>query len=86
MARNKQGFLKADALRTAGLADQYAVFLGGKRHTVEILHDSSQGGYVCQHIIVGAEDRELHVWQLGEDLARARKIFKEQVRKLGGHA
>lgn len=86
MARNKHGFLKADALRTAGIADQYAVFRGGKKHTVEIRHDSRQGGYVCQHVVISEEGRELHVWQVGDDLNRARRIFKEEVRKLGGGA
>lgn len=86
MARDKHGFLKADALKTAGIADQYAVMRGGKRHEVSLRHDVRQGGYVCQHIIISEGSRELHAWQVGEDLDAARKKFKEEVRKLGGKA
>ena len=72
MPRNHDGFLKPDALKTAGLRDQFAIQKGEDLHTVEILWDMRQGGYVCQHTIVQPASRELHTWQVGDNLNRAR--------------
>ena len=88
MARDENGFLKEDALRTAGIADQYAVVKGDKRHEVSIVHDDRQGGIVLQHVILDIETevREVHAWQVGENLAMAQGRFRAIVRSLGGRA
>lgn len=83
MPRNKHGYLKADALRS-GLRDQYAVVKDGAVHTVEILHDVRQGGFVVQHTIVSPTEREVHTWQVGRNLQpRARAIFEDRVALIG---
>lgn len=83
MPRNKHGYLKADALRS-GIPDQYAAFADGARQEVSIMHDVRQGGFVCQHIIVRPEVREVHAWQVGERLDLARDKFRQIVTSIGG--
>lgn len=85
MPRNKAGFLKATALIN-GFPDQYAVVKGDARHEVSIIHDTRQGGFVLQHIIIEAGVREVHAWQVGDNLDMARGRFKAIVRSLGGRA
>lgn len=88
MPREAGGWLKEDALKTAGISEQYAVEKGEVLHEVSLSYDRRQGGYVAQHVIVHAVDmvREVHAWQVGEDLHRARRRFREIVHELGGKA
>ena len=85
MPRNKHGYLKADALRS-GVPDQYAVVRGDERHEVSIRYDWQQGGFVTEHVVLnlGTQEREVHTWQVGDDLRLAREKFAAVVRPLGG--
>ena len=82
MSRTKRGFLKLDALRTAGIREQYAVERDGVRHVVEIFDDRLQGGLVVRHT-AGEESKS---WAVGDDVSAARKTFRREVRALGGRA
>jgi hypothetical protein len=86
--RERGGWLKPDALRTAGIGEEYAVEKDDARHEVSLRHDERQGGYVTQHVIIRFADgvREVHAWQVGDDVARARRQFREIVKSLGGKA
>lgn len=85
MPRNRRGWLKSDALK-AGLKDQFAVQKGEVVHTVEILHDVRQGGFVLQHVALFTDSdvREVHAWQVGTNLPLARTLFDDEVRKIEG--
>lgn len=85
MSRNARGFLKSGPLK-GGLRDQYAVRKGEALHEITILHDHNQGGYVTQHVIVTEEVREVHAWQFGDHLNRARNQYRKLVRSIGGQA
>jgi hypothetical protein len=85
--RNADGWLKPDALRTAGVPEQYAVVKDGKRHEVSLVHDDRQGGYVTQHVILTEDGvREVHAWQVGDKIRLARQQFRVIVLSLGGRA
>lgn len=79
MPRNRNGYLKRDALRM-GVPEQYATIIGGVAHSVEIIHDRARGGLVTR---VRHGD-EVHEWQFGDDLASARDRFRIEARALGG--
>jgi hypothetical protein len=85
MPRNKDGWLKADALRS-GVPDQWAKVIGNERHEVSIVHDERQGGFVTQHIILdlATQVREIHTWQVGSNLPLARSFFADVVKSHGG--
>jgi len=89
MPRNRQGFLKADALRN-GIPDQYATARRDGVHIVEIVHDHYlYGGFAVRHCITNAddaEDWEQTITQYGTDLPAARLEFKRVVKSLGGRA
>lgn len=87
MPREK-GWLKPDALKTAGVSEQFAIEKGDKRHEVSLSHDSRQGGYVTQHVVIDLNEqtREVHAWQVGEHLSLARRQFRVIVLSLGGRA
>lgn len=80
------GWLKPDALKTAGVSEQFAVERDGVRHEVSLSHDRRQGGYVTQRVSISPDMREVHAWQVGEKLDLARSIFRREVRTLGGRA
>jgi hypothetical protein len=84
----ENGWLKADALKTAGVKEQWAKDDGVQSHEVSLFHDTRQGGYVVQHVIVTWSTlvRETHAWQVGENLPFARQLFSRTVRSLGGKA
>jgi len=87
MPRDDRGFLKPDALMQ-GIPDQYAVQKGDVMHTVSLIHDRMQGGYVMQHISLDLQSqvREIHAWQVGDRLPLAQSLFRKEVRALGGRA
>ena len=82
MPRDKDGFLKEDTMRTAGLREQYATHIAGELHEATISHDASKGGFVVTYRC----GKESHEWQYGKDLATAKIRFKKLVWKLGGRA
>lgn len=84
----ESGWLKPDALRTAGVSEQWAVDRPGLRHEVSLSYDSRQGGYVTQHVTIHVIEtvREVHAWQVGNNLHLARRKFREIVQGLGGKA
>lgn len=90
MPREAGGWLKPDALKTAGVSEQWAKddSTDDARHEVSLRHDVRQGGYVTQHVVVhfASGVREVHAWQVGDDLHHARRKFREIVQSLGGRA
>ena len=82
------GWLKEDALKTAGVSEQWAKEQGDERHEVSLSYDSRQGGYVVQHVVLNLATgvREVHAWQVGEKLHLARRIFRNVVIEHGGKA
>lgn len=82
MPRNKNGFLKATALIN-GLADQYAVIIGGVEHQVSIVHDPNRGGFVTTHKVIPPSGLiEVREWQVAKNLPKARELFSGVVRSL----
>jgi len=88
MPREAGGWLKEDALKTAGIGEAWAKEVGSKQHEVTLRHDPRQGGYVTQHVILDFDTtfREVHAWQMGSDLHAARRQFRTIVQGLGGKA
>lgn len=84
----ENGWLKADALKTAGVSEQWAKEDAEARHEVTLSHDERQGGYVVQHVTLFFETsiREVHAWQVGHRLTHARSKFRSIVKSLGGRA
>lgn len=82
------GWLKADALKTAGVSEQWAKEQSDVRHEVTLRHDARQGGYVVEHVTLhfATSVREVHAWQVGEQLHLARRTFRQVVNGLGGRA
>lgn len=88
MPRTADGWLKEDALKTAGIGEAWAKEIDGVHHEVTLRHDLRQGGYVTQHVVIHLEHitREVHAWQVGDNLPLARQYFQREVRALGGKA
>lgn len=84
----ENGWLKADALRTAGVAEQWAKEIDGVHHEVSLRHDMTHGGYVTTHVALHLSTlvREVHTWQCGDALPLARQFFRQEVKSLGGRA
>lgn len=87
MPRNRDGFLKPDALM-AGVPDQYAVDREGIRHAIWLVHASQEGGYVVRHATRPIDQTQwsTSTTQYGADLGGARQKFRRIVRSLGGRA
>lgn len=88
MPREAGGWLKEDALKTAGIGEQWAKEDTVARHEVSLSYDQRQGGYVVQHVTVKFVEqvREVHAWQVGDQLGLARRTFRRIVQELGGKA
>jgi len=88
MPRERGGWLTPDALKTAGICEQWAHEQSDFRNEVSLCHDERQGGYVVQHVHIRFTDgvREVHAWQVGERIHLARRQFRKVVQSLGGRA
>lgn len=84
MPRNKNGFLKRDALR-AGVPEQYATFRDHALCVVEIIERPGDG-IVFQERKTYANEADVAEQIFGDDLKGARELFRKKVRALGGRA
>lgn len=80
MTRNKHGFLRRETVMS-GMREQVARTVRGAVHTIELGHDRDAGGFWVKHTIVHPNGREVHTWQVGDDLPLARRTFRERTNK-----
>lgn len=85
MPRTRNGkWLKADALVTAGIREEFATKIAGVTHTVYLSADHD-GQFVVQHTRKGYGSTTDN-WKFGSDLDAARSKWKTVVKRVKNSA
>lgn len=85
MGRDR-GWLKPDALRTAGVKEQHAVGIGPATHVIELEWNKAESAYDVVHVVRLPCRPDYTRLLFTGDLVLARRAFREEVRGLGGRA